>query len=259
MTDDTSTTFGGWSDRLTYVLAEGQLIALGTIFTVGALLVIYRPQLPTVPPIVVGWLSSLMLFGPPLLGFWVTFVRRLRTHREIAVHEIDGRGMAAEKYYVDPETWSEKSVEGAGPYPMNDGAAWGVQNLDYHEDLEDLEVRGVWLTEASDPKLLTAKSHMDSIYEKLTQSHIQLNVMRDSVSELGADIQQAIINSNAEAREKGTMMDETAVSDVFEDFSEDIGDVGESDLPTLDIEEEVTDAIDEPKQMNEADATPADD
>jgi len=100
---------------------------------------------------------------------------------------------------------------------------------------------------------------MDSIYEKLTQSHIQRNVMRYSVSEPGADIQRAIINSNAEAREKGTMMDETAVSDVFEDFSEDIGDVGESDLPTLDIEEEVTDAIDEPKQMNETDPTPADD
>lgn len=244
MSDNTtSSTFGGWADRLTFIAAEGQLVVLGVLFSVGAALVIFRPSLPSVPPIVVGWIAALMLFGPPLFGFWVAFVRRLRERRMVTVHQVDGVGDTVEKYYVEPSVWAEKSVDGANPYPINGGAAWGVQEFQYHEDLGDLEVKGVWLSECEDTKLLTKKSHMEAIYGKLTESHIALGIMRDSVSEFGADIQRRIINRAAEARERGTIMDESAVKDVFEDFHDDVSDTGASDLPTLELDEAIPDDL----------------
>ena len=238
MSDEpTSSTFGGWADRITWLLAEGQMLALGLMFTLGGILLIYRPSLPTVPPIVVGWLAALMLFGPPLFGFFVAFVRRLRSRRMVEVHEIDARRDTVKKWYVEPEIWSSKSVDGPNPYPVNGGSGWGVQSFEYDEDMESLRVRGVWLSECEDTALLTKKSHMESIYEKLTESHISLKIMRESISELGADIQGRIINRGAEAREKGTMMDPTGVKEVFESFESDIEGIGADDLPTLELDE----------------------
>ena len=250
----TSSTFGGWSDRLTYIAAEGQLVVLGLLFSVGAALVIFRPSLPTVPPIVIGWTAALFLFGPPLFGFWVAFVRRLREHHMIPVHHVDATGDTLEKYYVDPETWADKNVEDATPYPVNGGSAWAVHDFEHLEDVDELTVSGVWLSECEDTKLLTAKSHMEAIYGKLTESHIALNVMRDSVSEFGADIQKRVVNTGAEARERGTMIDESAVKDVFESFQEDIGGTGPGDLPTIELEDLADDAIvDEPRSTGAGD------
>ena len=247
MSDEpTSSTFGGWADRITWLLAEGQLLALGLMFTFGGILLIYRPSLPSVPPIVVGWLAAGMLFGPPLFAFFVTFVRRLRDRRMVEVHHVNAKGDLLEKYYVEPEIWSSKSVDGANPYPVNGGSAWGVQEFEFDEDMKELRVKGVWLSECEDTKILTSKSHMEAIYGKLTESHITMKVMRDSVSELGADIQGRIVTSGAEAREKGTMMDPTAVKDVFESFEEDIAGTGDDDLPTLTMDEIAEEYGDEP-------------
>ena len=234
--EPTSSTFGGWADRLTWILAEGQLVVLGLLFTLGGILVIYRPTLPSVPPIVVGWIAAGLLFGPPLFGFFVAFTRRLRKRGMVEVHLVDGVGDTIEKYYVQPEIWGEKKVDGANPYPVNGGSAWGVQEFDYDEEMDELRVSGVWLSETQDAKLITAKSHMESIYGKLTESHLTLNVMRDSVSELGADIQGRVVTSGAEARERGTMMDPDAVKDVFESFEEEVQ-TDSDDLPTLEMDE----------------------
>ena len=254
MTDEprTSSTFGGWADRLTYVAAEGQLVVLGLLFSVGAAILIFRPTLPSVPPIFVGWLAAVLLFGPPLFGFFVAFVRRLRRRNMVAVHQVNGRSDEVEKYYVEPAIWQDKKIDGPAPYPINGGAAWGVQEFDYDEDLGDLRVKGVWLSECEDTKILTSKSHFESIYEKLTESHIALHVMRDSVSEFGADIQQRLVNRGAEAREKGTLMDENAVKDVFEEFGEDIRGTGADDLPTLELEDLAADAVGDPETNGSA-------
>ncbi|MWV63300.1 hypothetical protein GRS48_00430 [Halorubrum sp. JWXQ-INN 858] len=249
---DTSDTFGGWADRLTYIAAEGQLVVLGLLFSVGAALVIFRPTLPSVPPIVIGWIAALMLFGPPLFGFWVAFVRRLREHHMIAVHHVNAMDDTLEKYYVEPSMWSEKNVDGAHPYPVNGGSGWAVQSFEHLEDIGEINVDGVWLEECEDTKLLTKKSHMEAIYGKLTESHIAFNIMRESISELGADIQRRVINTGAEARERGTMIDENAVKDVFESFEKDVSGTGPGDLPTIELDDFAANAVDEPETNGSA-------
>ena len=243
---DTSTTFGGWSDRLTYLMAEGQILVAGLLLSVGAALIIFRPSLPGIPPIVVGWFAVLLLFGPALFGFFVVLIKALRQRMMVEVGHVNAKQDILKKYYVSPEIWQEKTVEGASPYPVNGGSTWAVQDFEYLEDMDELRVEGVWLSECEDTKLYTSKSHMDAIYGKLTESHIALNIMRDSINELGADIQRRIINATSEARERGTMIDKSAVKSVFEDFEENITGTTETDLPTLEIEEEADDAIPDP-------------
>lgn len=237
MTDSTSTTFGSWSDRLTYLMAEGQLLVFGLLLSVGAALIIFRPSLPGIPPIVVGWFAVLLLFGPALFGFFVLLIKALRQRAMVEVHHVNAKQDIIKKYYISPEIWKEKTVDGANPYPVNGGSGWAVREFEYLDDVDDLRVDGVWLSECEDTKLYTKKSHMEAIYGKLTESHITLNIMRDSVNELGADIQRKIINKAAEARERGTMLDKSAVKNVFEDFEDRITGTTESDLPTFELEE----------------------
>ncbi|WP_248515065.1 hypothetical protein [Salinarchaeum laminariae] len=234
---DTSTTFGGWSDRLTYIVGNAQLLVAGIMISIAVALLYFQPQLPGVPGWVYAAFAATLLLGPLLFGFFMTLISKLRVRNWVEVHHVNAREDVLEKYNVSPEVWAEKSVDGPNPYPVNGGSAWAVQEFEHLEDVGELRVKGVWLEEVEDVKLLSSKSHMDSIYEKLTESHIALQIMRDSVSEFGADIQKRLTNRMAEAREKGKLMDENAVSEVFDEFEGDATDVGPDDLPTLEVDE----------------------
>lgn len=234
---DTSGTFGGFWDRITYVVAEAQLLVAGSMVTLGIVLLWARPEVPGIPDWVGGVVATFLLFGPPLFGFFVALIRRFRQRNMVEVHHINAVTEDCEKYMIAPEIWKEKNVNGPNPYPVNGGSAWAVREFEYAEDMDQLTVRGVWLEEAEDTKLITSRRHMNSVYEKLTESHMTLKIFRDSITELGADIQGRLINKMSEARERGTMMDKTAVKDVFDDFEDSISDMGTDDLPTLEHDE----------------------
>jgi hypothetical protein len=245
---DLSGTFGSWRDRVTYLIAEAQLLVAGVMVTLGIVLLWVRPEVPGIPAWVGGLAAAALVFGPPLFGFFVWFIRKFRRRNMVAVYHVNAVTEDCEKYLVAPEVWSEKTVEGPNPYPVNGADGWAVREFEYHEDLEELTVRGVWLEEVEDTKLITSRRHMKSVYEKLVESHLALKIMRDSVSELGADLQGRIVNRMMEARERGTMMDKSAVKDVFEEFEDDVSDLGTEDLPTVedaDLPGEIEDAAEE--------------
>jgi hypothetical protein len=233
-----SATFSNWKDRLTYLIAEAQFLVGGALVSVAIAVIWFRPSIPGVPPIAMGWVATFLLLGPPVFGFFVWGVKKIRTRDMVEVHHVNAVNDVVEKYYVEPGYWKEKEIDGPSPYPINGGTAWAVQEFDHDEELDSLRVKGVWLEETADTKLLTKKSHMRAIYGKLTESHIALSIIRDSVSEFGADIQTKLVNSMAEAREKGKMMEADATKDVFESFKDDAEGHGPDDLPMVDVEEE---------------------
>lgn len=220
MSDSTSSTFGSWSDRITYILANGQLVVLALAFTVGAALVIYRPELPQVPPLALGWLAALMLFGPPLLAFWVTFVRRLREHRMVVVHHINGVTDEREKYYVEPEVWEERTIEGPSAYVL-DGGGFEVREFEYVEDVNDLRIRGCYMSQLADSKLVTIQAMLEDIHGDLIDTYLAYNKLRGRISKMGVQIQNDLINEEAEADERGLTNPKTAVRDRFKAAEED--------------------------------------
>lgn len=230
---DTSGTFGSWSDRITYLLAEMQLLVAGLLFSFGVILLWVRPSLPGIPPWVGGLFAAFFLLGPPLFGFFVTMIRKLRKRAMVDVFHVNAVTEEIQKYQVAPEIWSSKKIEGPTPYAINGSDGWIVREFDWQEDTDQLVVRGVWLSEVEDVKLLTSRKHMESMYNKLVESHLSLKIIRDSVSELGSEIQGSLINSMAEARENGKMMDKTAVKDAFADFEDGVEEIGSDDLPTI--------------------------
>lgn len=225
--------YDSFSDRITHVAANSQLVVAGLIVSLGIAIVWFRPSVPGVPSIVWGWFAALTLFGPPLLALFIQGARALRGRRMVEVHHVNAANDVLEKWLVAPEVWENKNIDGPSPYPVNGGGAWAVREFEYLEDTGELNVSGVWLSECEDTKLYTSKSHMNSIYSKLTESHIALGILRDSVSEFGADIQKKLVNSMSEARERGKMMDETATKEVFESFEDEATSLGADDLPTL--------------------------
>ncbi|MFC3960362.1 hypothetical protein [Halovivax cerinus] len=213
---DTSDTFGGFWDRLTYVVANAQLLVAGVLISLAVAVVIYRPTLPGVPPLAIGWFAISMLLGPPLFGFFVWLVHKLRVRGMIEVHEINGVTDVREKWYVEPEQWKDKTVEGPSPYPVNDGDAYEVREFDWHEDTETLIVTGCHYSSLADSKLVTVKAMMEDIHGQLIETAIAYNKLRARISRMGVEIERDVVNFQAEADERGLMGQKTAVKERFE-------------------------------------------
>jgi len=228
---ETSATFDGLGDRLTYVLANAQLVIAGAIVALGIVIAVVQPTLPSIPPWVFDGLAALFIFGPPLFLAGLRFARWLRSLRWVEVVLINVPDDHLEKFLVPPDIWSEREVEGPNPWRM--GGKWVVREFDYDSELEQLRVKGTWLSEVQDTKLVTKKSHFEAIYDYLVERHLTLSVLRDSQSRFGAEVQDRLVTAMAEARERGQMMDKTAVMDTFDEFEEEANSIGEEDIPTF--------------------------
>ncbi|ELY42568.1 hypothetical protein [Natronorubrum sulfidifaciens] len=218
---DTSGTFGGWSDRLTYIAAESQLIVFGLMVSLGAALVFIRPSLPGVPPIAYGWFAALLLLGPPLLALFVTGARKLRQRRMVEVHHINAVEDVRRKLYVEPKVWDEKVTEGPSPYRVNDDEAFEVREFDWQEDTETLVVTGCYFSQLSDSKLVTVKAMLEDIHGELVETAIAYNKLRGRISRMGIEIERDTINAHAEADERGLMTQKTSVKERFEAAEDD--------------------------------------
>ncbi|MHC3439223.1 hypothetical protein ACYJ1Y_14310 [Natrialbaceae archaeon A-gly3] len=237
MSNDTSGTFGGWSDRLTYVAAEGQLVVLGLAISLGAALIWIRPSVPGVPPIVWGWAAALLLLGPPLLALFVTGARKLRDRRMVTVYHINGVTDARQKFYVEPGVWDNKEVVGPSPFVVNDGDAYEVREFDWHPDQGEtgtLIVTGCYMSEMADSKLVTVKTMIEDIHGDLIDTYLAYNRLRARISKMGLEIQSDVINQEAEADERGLMNPRTTVKERFESAEKDARENATEDIEDMD-------------------------
>ncbi|WP_265109614.1 hypothetical protein [Halosolutus halophilus] len=243
---ETSGTFDSWSDRLTYVVAEAQLLVAGVVMSIAVALIWLRPELPGIPPIVHGWIAALMLLGPPLLGLFITGAKRLRQRNMVEVYHINGVTDTREKYYVEPGVWDGKTVEGPSPYPVNDGDSFEVREFDWHADQGDsgtLIVTGCYFSQMADSKLITTKTMLEDIHGDLVEAFLEYNRLRGRISKMGLQIQSDVINEEAEADERGLMNPRTAVKNRFESAKKDAEDRDIDEIK--DITEYVDDYTDE--------------
>lgn len=240
---DLSATFSSWSDRLTYVLAEAQLLVAGVLVAAGIGVWWFNPAIPGLPPwttnVLVGWL----VLGPPMFIAGLRFVDWLRTRNYYEVHHINAVEDTAKTYFVPPEIWAQKRVDGPTPYRVNDGDAIAVQEFEWAPEYGEhgqLVVSGVHLSQLQDTKLYTSQRHMERSYEELVDSHLSLAYIRDSISELSASLQTRLINEVAYAREHGEQLDQDAVQQVTDEFRKEAEKMTESEITDLspeDVEE----------------------
>jgi hypothetical protein len=244
MTDSLSATFGDWRDRLTYVVAEAQLLVAGVLVALGLALAWFNPSLPGIPPwvskLLVGWL----VLAPPTFLAGLRFARWLRSVFWPTVYHVNAITDDREKYHVPPEIWSEKTVNGAPPHRVNDGDDYEVREFDWAPEYGDkgtLTVKGTWLSQVQDAKLLTAKSHFERIHDELQDAFLELTYRRDAEDELANRLQKRIITRVVEARENGEMLAPDDVNDVIESFKdemkertgrEELSEIRPDDLPS---------------------------
>ncbi|WP_222915046.1 hypothetical protein [Natrinema sp. SYSU A 869] len=229
-----STTFGNWKDRLTYIIAEAQLLVLGVAISVGILLLLVRPSVPGVPPIAVGIAVALMLLGPPLFGLFAVGAEKLRNRHRETVYHINGVTDTREKYYVAPELWDQKTVDGPSPYVANDGDAYEVREFEHFEDMDELRVTGCYMSQMADSKLVTSKAMLEDVHGDLVDAFLQLNRLRGRISKMGLEIQSDVINQEAEADERGLMNPKTTVKDRFDAAKSDVEDKAREDIEDID-------------------------
>ncbi|AGN02816.1 hypothetical protein L593_14385 [Salinarchaeum sp. Harcht-Bsk1] len=213
---DLSPTFGSWRDRLTYLVAEAQLLVAGLLISLGIMVLWFQPKLPGVPGWVYGAIAATLLIGPILFGFFMSFIGWLRTRHWVTVHHINGVTDTREKYKVSPEVWAEKTVEGPSPYRVNDGDAFEVREFDYYDDQDELIVTGAYFSKLADSKLITVQAMLEDIHGQLIETAIAYNKLRGRISRMGVEIERDVVNFQAEADERGLMGRKTAVKERFE-------------------------------------------
>jgi len=219
---ETSGTFGGWSDRLTYLFAEGQLLVAGLAVSLGIVLLWFKPSLPGIPPIAGGIFAALLLLGPPLTGLFVTGARALRSRNMVTVHHINAAQDVREKYYVEPGVWDEKTVDGPSPYRVNDDEAFEVREFDWQEDVGTLRVRGSHLSQMQDSALVTFRTLVYDLHDEFVEKWLELNQARARESKRGLEIQNDFINAQAEADERALSEPPTTISDTWEESLEQV-------------------------------------
>jgi hypothetical protein len=219
---DTSGTFDGWRDRLTFIVAEAGWLVLAVMVMLGAFLVWWSPEVPDyLPGYTVGVIAAVFLFGPPLLAIFYLGLKRLRNRRMVTVYHINGVTDEREKYQVAPGVWDEKTVDGPSPYRVNDESAFEVREFDWYEDTEELVVRGCEFSQLADSKLVTVKTMLEDVHGDLVDAFLERNRLRARVKKMGLEIQEDVINAEAEADERGLMNPKTSVREAWENAQED--------------------------------------
>ncbi|WP_255193016.1 hypothetical protein [Natronobeatus ordinarius] len=233
-----SHTFNDWKDRLTYIVVEAQLLVVGVCVSIAVALLLIRPSLPGVPPVALGMLVSLMLFGPPLFGLFAVGAERLRQRDMVTVYHINGVTDEREKYYVAPELWDQKTVDGPSPYVCNDGDTYEVREFEYFEDLDELRVTGCYFSKITDSKLVTTKAMLEDVHDTFARAYLEYNRLRGRIKRMGLEIQADVINEEAEADERGQMAPKTAVAKRWEAAKKDVEQADMDDIQDADNYEE---------------------
>jgi hypothetical protein len=228
-------TFANNGDRVTYLLGEYRLLVSIMVLGAVAAIAYVRPEIPTIraPAWLLAYPVALLVFAPVGVPLAFVVVTWLRNRRSVTVYEIDAGRDVVKKWLVAPETWAGKTVDGADPYPINGGDAWGVRRLEYDEDA-GLEVEGCWPASVTDVEWYTSQTHIENIHEWLIPRVRELIGVRELASRIGLRVQERLVNKGAEARERGTNLDPQAVSDAVEDVKDDLPTFDEDEMPNLD-------------------------
>jgi len=215
-------TFSDKWDRLTYLLAEYKLLVAGMFLGVVLLVWYYQPAIPSPPTevasVAVGWI----LLGPICFPIGRKIALWLHYRGWPVVFHINSVTDTREKWFVPPETWENKEVDGPAPHLVNDRSDYEVREFDWMPEINELRVRGTWMSAAKDSELITSRTHMERIHDTLLSKAETLAQMRAEWSDRALDMQEKIINAGAEARERGQMVEMDAAQETYRKMRGDV-------------------------------------
>lgn len=238
-----SPSFDNLRDRLTYIVTEAQQLVAVVVIVVGVLLAWFEPSIPRAPPWLRSTIAAALILGPPLWVAGMRIVDWLRVRDWVTVFHINAVEDEREKYQVPPELWEEKTVDGPPPHPVNGGSAWEVREFEYDEEDAELIVSGTWMSATTDSKLLSSKAMLEDVHGTLIDKAIELSRLRARIEQMGVEIQEATVRELIEASERGTMLDETAVSDAFDRARSEV-DADVEEIPDIEEYQEPADPAD---------------
>jgi hypothetical protein len=229
-------TFASWWDRLTYLVTQAQFLVAAALVALGVGLAVYQPTLPRAPPWLVDLLAATLILGPPLFIAGLKFATWLRTREYVEVYHVNGLRNTREKYLVAPDVWAAKKVLKHSPNLVNDNGAFEVRHFEYQDDVDQLEVDGTWPGQVKDGDLVTYQSHFEEVHDTLLDSHRTLKRLRAKWHRMALDMEGRVLNSQAEAAERGVMLDQSAAKEIYDDVKE-VAEADDEELPHLTAEE----------------------
>jgi hypothetical protein len=117
-----------------------------------------------------------------------------------------------------------------------------VREFEYDEDSGELTVTGAWMSATVDSKLITSKAMLEDVHGSLIERALELSRLRARIEQMGVEIQEATVMELVEASERGTMLDDSAVSDAFEAARDETATAEHDDLPEIEQYSDPADA-----------------
>lgn len=218
----TQPTFSNNKDRLVWLLSEYKLLVFGLLMGMGFLVWYYQPAVPKPPTWVAALAVGWMVLGPICFPIGRRIALWLHYRNWPTVFHINAVEDIREKWFVPPETWENKEVDGVAPHLVNDRDDYEVREFEWMPEIGELRVRGTWLSAAKDSELVTSRTHMERIHGGLLEKARRLAEIGGQWSDRAIQMQEELINAGAEARERGQLVDKDAARDVYEDMRGDI-------------------------------------
>jgi len=215
-------TFANNRDRLTYLLSEYKLLVFGLLVGVGFLIWYYQPAIPKPPTWVASLAVGWIVLGPICFPAGRKIALWLHYRNWEEVYHINSVEDVREKWYVPPETWNQKEVSGPAPNLVNERSDYEVREFEWLEDIGELRVRGTWVSAAKDSELVTSKTHMKRIHSGLLEKARTLAQLAGQWSDRSIQMQEELIISGAEARERGQLVDKDAARDIYDEMRGDV-------------------------------------
>ena len=242
MTDDTLPTFASNRDRLVWLVGEYKWPLSVIFLSLCVILAWVSPQIPTPPGWLLGFAVAAAFVALPTYVVGLRIARWLWSPDWIWVGIADPGTVGETDSFetetydgkrVSPQLWDNKTVVGYPPGRPDGGCFdFVVTRWEYHEDVEDLEVRGVDGADLSPAEAWESSNKVDEIYDHHHRVRRLYSQLKSTVQKMATEIHDATLMIELSEQEKAQLSGDVSVTDLIDDMESDVEDL--PDAPATD-------------------------
>ncbi|WP_121822108.1 hypothetical protein [Halostella salina] len=236
----TAPTFDSKWDRVTYLLSEWKWPLI--VIAVSSMIVYASTdtRLPTPPDAAVAFAIAGGLIAMPSYIVWVIVAKKVVSKISVRVIEYGGPNGEVTTYDVPPKTWKARETNLFDAYRAPGTDQWKVWDLEWKDDIDQLEVTGVWPSAADPNDVYKSQKKVEKMFIDMLKELMKAQAFQATVAAKGVDIYDESHKEHLELTEAGILPDGVDAAAKIEELEDeiagslDIEEIGEMDGDTGD-------------------------
>jgi hypothetical protein len=255
----TAPTFDGKWDRITYLLSEWKwpliVVAVSSMIVYAA----FDARLPTPPDSAVSFALASGFVAVPAYVVWLIVASKVISKISVRVIEYGGPNGEVTAYDVPPKTWRARETNLFDAYRAPGTNQWKVWNLEWKDDIDQLEVTGVWPSAADPNDVYKSQKKVEKMFLDMLKELMKAQAFQATVAAKGVDIYDESHKEHLQLNEAGILPDGVDAAAKLEELEDEIaGSLDIESIGEMDDDTGESDRIDsqDPVEPGPVDAQP---